>query len=64
MDAIKELWVLRVTDDDGKGNVVRATDCAGDPVLAYLTEADAKNGAQAHLDLWDIGCNPEKVAVQ
>jgi hypothetical protein len=63
MDGIKELWILRVTDDDGKGNIVQSMDCAGEPVVAYLSEADAKEGALAHLDLWDIGCEPERVVL-
>jgi hypothetical protein len=65
MDAIKELWGLRVNGGDGTegGGLVRAIDEAGDPILCYLTEKDAHQGAEAHREMYFIDCTPVRVRV-
>jgi hypothetical protein len=57
----KEIWVLCVTDPDGRGNLIRAVDSAGDPFLAFVSEADAKDSAEFHWNVYSIGCRPVRL---
>jgi hypothetical protein len=48
-------WFLRVKDNL---HIVGASDCAGEPLLAYRTEDDAKAGSAAHLECYGIDADP------
>lgn len=56
-----ELWLLRITNGDGKGEFVRAIDSAGDPVCAYFSLANANMGAKAALEQYEIECKPVRL---
>lgn len=57
---IPQAWVL-VRDEDG--GIVPATDDTGDPILVYLTLEDAREGAAAHAETYDIDCTPAQLQI-
>lgn len=57
----REIWVLRITDGDGRGNLVHPIEDVGNPILAFWTEDDAEQSAKYHAEAYDIACKPERI---